>query len=112
MSHGTSGGGANKSEHDFPALRDFFSGYLHQDFREEYSSAAQAGAAFCKDATHDQITAVQAEWKAWRITQEGLTSSARAAAIRKLGGAWQPRSNADLDALERALGAAKSDNPQ
>lgn len=109
MSHGKTTGGAGKPERGFPALRDFFSGYLHQDFREEYRSAVEAATAFRDDATQAELTAVQREWKVWRKTQEGFSSSELAAAIRKLGGAWQPRSDADLAALEQAFGPAKND---
>jgi len=30
---------AAKRTPEFPALREFFAGYLHQDFRDEYGSA-------------------------------------------------------------------------
>ena len=33
---------AAKRTPEFPALREFFSGYLHQDFRDEYGSAVAA----------------------------------------------------------------------
>jgi len=93
----------HNSAPDFPALRDFFSAYLHQDFRDEYGSAPGAARAFCGDAQPEEFAAVCSEWVAWR---KGLGNSSPediAAAVRRLGGTWQPQSSSDLDALERAL---------
>src|SRR5260370_42222054 len=49
---------------DFPALRAFFEGYLHQDFRDEYGSAVGAARAFWKDASDSELAAVRKEWRA------------------------------------------------
>ena len=38
---------------EFSALQDFFSGYLHEDFSEEYGSASEALEAFLSDASGD-----------------------------------------------------------
>ena len=94
---------AKKEHAKFPALREFFSGYLHQDFRDEYGSAAGAAEAFRKDASEAEIQAVRKEWKTWR--EELLKSSGDeiAAATRQLGAAWRPQNVADLDKVEKAL---------
>src|ERR1700746_1342517 len=92
-----------KQEPAFMALRDFFSGYLHQDFRDEYGSAVAAAAAFCNDAQSDDLAAVRKEWNAWRKQLDRTARDAAATDIRKLGGAWQPQNLADLDAVGRAL---------
>ena len=94
-----------KSAADFPALRGFFEGYLHQDFRDEYDSAAGAVQAFREDASDSELAAVRKEWKKWRA---GLSSAAMdeiAQATRKLGAAWQPQVAEDLDHVETALNA-------
>ena len=92
-----------KQEPAFMGLRDFFSGYLHQDFRDEYGSAVAAALAFCKDARPDELTAVRKEWNVWRTRLDTAAPDAAATAIRKLGGAWQPHNLAELDDLGRVL---------
>ena len=84
-------------------LRDFFSGYLHQDFRDEHGSAVAAAVAFCKDAQPDELAAVRKEWNLWRKRLDAAAPDAMATAIRELGGAWQPQNLADLEAVGRAL---------
>jgi len=92
-----------KQEPAFMGLRDFFSGYLHQDFKDEYGSAVAAAASFCKDAQPDELAAVRKEWDLWRKQLDAAAPDAAATAIRELGGAWQPQNLADLDAVGRAL---------
>jgi len=105
----TSGKDASrKSEPEFAALGGFFSAYLHQDFRDEYGSAVAAAAAFSNDAEPQQIRAVVEEWKTWRAQLVNSSPAEAAAAIRALGGAWQPETLAGLDELGRALEAGKS----
>ena len=36
---------------DYPTLSDFFSAYLHQDFRNEYGSATKAAKHYLADAS-------------------------------------------------------------
>src|SRR5579863_8458790 len=92
-----------KQEPSFMALRDFFSGYLHQDFRDEHGSAVAAAEAFCNDAQSDELAAVRKEWDVWRKQLDATAPDVAATAIRKLGGVWQPQSLADLDAVGQAL---------
>lgn len=47
---------------DFPALRSFLRGYLHQDMKDEYGSPAEAAAEFYTDADPDERSAVAREW--------------------------------------------------
>ena len=47
---------------DFPALRSFLRGYLHQDMKDEYGSAVEAAREFCRDADAEERTAVAREW--------------------------------------------------
>jgi hypothetical protein len=46
---------AAKRTPEFPALREFFSGYLHQDFHDEYGSAVGAAQAFRRDASDSEV---------------------------------------------------------
>ena len=105
MTSGKKKRGAGKSAADFPALREFFSGYLHQDFQDEYGSAAGAAKAFRNDASETEIEAVRCEWKAWRAGLGKASTDEIAEAARKLGAAWQPQTLEDLDRVETALNA-------
>ncbi len=88
---------------DFPALRPFFEGYLHQDFRDEYGSAVGAARAFRKDASDSELAAVRKEWKEWRAGLARASADEIAQATRKLGAAWHPQVAEDLDQVEAAL---------
>ena len=94
---------AKKGSTDFPALRDFFSGYLHQDFRDEYGSAAGAAEAFRQDASESDLRAILQEWKKWRKSLEHASLDEIATATGSLGAAWQPQSLADLDRIAQSL---------
>jgi len=96
---------------DFAALAGFFSAYLHQDFRDEYGSAAAAAAAFSNDAEPQEVAQVNQEWKTWRAQLGKFMPEQAAAAIRKLGGAWQPLTPGDLDELGRVLKSGNSPKP-
>jgi hypothetical protein len=101
---------SGKGVPEFPALREFFSGYLHQDFRDEYGSAAAAVEAFRRDASGTEIEAVRHEWKAWREKLGKTPVSEIAQAARKFGASWQPQGEDDLDAVETALTAKESNS--
>lgn len=88
---------------DFPALREFFSAYLHQDFRDEYGSASAAAHAFRKDANNSELAAVRKQWKAWRSSLAGASAETIAQAARKLGAGWRPQGDGDLDDVQMAL---------
>jgi hypothetical protein len=94
---------AANSVSEFPALREFFSGYLHQDFCDEYGSAAGAATAFRKDASDAEIKAVRKEWEQWRTALARASAAQLVSELRKLGANWQPHSQADLDELEKSL---------
>ena len=88
---------------DYPALREFFPAYLHQDFAEEYGSAVEAVKSFLADASGDEILQVQEEWKAFRSAFCDATFSQMRAAIGRLGGAWSPGNEAELRELDKTL---------
>lgn len=75
---------------EFPGLREFFSAYLHEDFRDEYGSAAGAAKAFCADASSEEAAQAREEWARLRKILAGLPISELQAALHRLGGAWQP----------------------
>jgi hypothetical protein len=97
-----------KSKADFPALRTFFEGYLHQDFHDEYGSAVGAVEAFRRDASDSEVRAVRQEWNAWRTALGQASSEEIAKTVRQLGSAWRPASTADLDQVGAALAEGHS----
>ena len=94
---------SEKGATEFHALRQFFSGYLHQDFGDEHGSAAGAAEAFRSDASESELEAVRREWKAWRAALGQAPISEIGAAARKLGAGWQPQGTQELDLVEAAL---------
>ncbi len=105
-SHKQSGNRSNtkSTASGFPSLRQFFSGYLHQDFADEYGSAVDAAKAFRADAAPADLKQLQLEWKTWRASLKDLSAAALASELRQLGAGWAPPSAQALDEVGTALG--------
>lgn len=97
--------GGQKTKKEFPALRDFFSAYLHQDFVDEYGSVAGAVKGFLKDANKQEAAAVRSEWKKWRAQRKNRSLDQIQAEVRTLGGDWLPQSIEELAMVDEALKA-------
>ena len=93
---------------NFPSLLEFLPAYLHQDFGEEYGSAAKAVAALVSDASGDQIHDVKEEWKALRQQFSGHPLHSLQLALEKLGAAWQPQSEQEVQAVDEILSQAQA----
>jgi hypothetical protein len=90
---------------EYPGLREFFSAYLHEDFRDEYGSAAGAARAFCEDASHPQARQARQEWARMRKSFTGRAIPEWQEALRKLGGSWQPQTEEELQSLDVVFSA-------
>jgi hypothetical protein len=88
---------------DFPTLHEFFAAYLHQDFRNEYGSATKAARQYVKDAAPEQVQSLHDDWQRFREKLAGQPLATVQAAIRKLGAAWLPDSEAAFTQLDAAL---------
>lgn len=88
---------------DYPRLGEFFDGYLHQDFRDEYGSAVAAAKAYCDDGSHQQVVEAQSEWARLRKNLAGQSMGKWQEALRKLGGAWQPQTEDDLVSFDKVF---------
>jgi hypothetical protein len=77
------------SNHDLPALHEFFCGYLHQDTLAEYGGALAAAAQFRADADEAQATAVQREFTQLRSSIDADDLAAINAAVEQHGAAYQ-----------------------
>jgi hypothetical protein len=91
------------SAEDYPTLSEFFSAYLHQDFRNEYGSATKAAKQYIADAAPDQAELLRNEWQGLRAKLGGQPLPVVQAAVRKLGAAWLPDSEAALKQIDAAL---------
>jgi hypothetical protein len=88
---------------EFPALQDFLSAYLHEDFGEEYVSAAEAVNAFFAEASGDQVEDVREEWLRLRESLMGHSFGEIQNAIRRLGAAWQPSNEEEWRSVDEIL---------
>jgi len=79
---------------EFPALKEFFSGYLHEDFNDEYGSAAIAARAFRGDASPEESAQARVEWAKLRKILTGRSIQEVQTLLEKMGGSWRPQ---DLD---------------
>jgi hypothetical protein len=93
---------------DYPALLEFVPAYLHQDFGEEYGSAAAAVAAFLADASGDEILQVKEEWQRLHQVLGHRSLGEWQAALRQLGGAWQPQSMQEVQSVSEILSRAEA----
>lgn len=104
--------GAKKSNHfepeGYPALMEFLPAYLHEDFGEEYGSAARAFAAMVSDANGGQIRNVKEEWTALRQVFLGKPLSDMQSGLAQLGAAWRPQSEHELQAVDEILSRAEA----
>ena len=105
-------GDAKKPHHfepeSYPALMEFLPAYLHEDFGVEYGSAARAFAALVSDANGDQIRNVKEEWQALRQALSGRTLPELQESLARLGAAWQPHSEEELQSVDEILRQAEA----
>lgn len=83
----------------YPQLRQFFEGYLHEDFVQEHRSPAGALRAFEADASAAELRRFRAEAKRLlaRVESEDLDDMRELLAA--LGSRWAPRSRAAVRKL-------------
>lgn len=92
----------------YPALLEFLPAYLHEDFVEEYGSAAKAFEALVADATGDQIRNVKDDWREFRRALSGRPLDSLQKALAALGSAWQPQSAQELQAVDEILSRSEA----
>jgi hypothetical protein len=95
---------AEVSAADYPALRQFLRGYLHEDWREEYDSAADAARQFAEDAEAGERRQLALEWQTFREhTKNWSLATVNKALSEALGGSWRVVDPKELDAVSQVL---------
>ena len=84
---------------DFPALRRVFSGYLHEDFLEEYGTPIAASRAFLADADNSERQRFSAETRRFLERTARLKFNEARALLARLGCRWTPPSRKAMIAL-------------
>ena len=85
---------------EFPVLQEFFSGYLHEDFNDEYGSAASAARAFRGDASPEESAQARLEWAKLRKILTGRSMPEIQISLEKMGGAWRPQDLEEFHSLD------------
>jgi hypothetical protein len=88
---------------EFPALRRVFSGYLHEDFLDEYTTPEAALQGFLEDADAAERLRFRTEARRFLERTAELGIEDLRALIARLGCRWVPPSR---EALVAALSAA------
>jgi hypothetical protein len=84
---------------DFPELRRAFTGYLHEDFLQEYETPATALRAFQDDADEGEKQRFRTEARRFLDRTAGLDFDEVRALMTRLGCRWIPASREALTAL-------------
>ena len=87
----------------FPALTQFLSGYLHQDFVLDHKTPEGARDAFLKDANARERAAVAGEFEQFLSSGQTLSWADLRTGFSALGGAWTPKSRAALNDFARGF---------
>jgi hypothetical protein len=85
----------------YPAIKAFVRGYLHQDAVAEYVSAERAAERFCHDADRSQTDQLRSEWTRFRshhVNLEDINSS-----LEQLGCAWRFESTEEFRRMIHAF---------
>jgi hypothetical protein len=88
---------------DFPALREFLRGYLHQDWQDEHGSVEAAIRQFRQDTDDEQQQKVAEQWQLFRRQTRDLRLEEIRDLLQSLGSAWYPASNDELEIVTRVL---------
>lgn len=89
---------------DFPELRRFFAGYLHEDFVVEHGTPAAALRAFVADANASERQRLRDEAKRFLALMKDMEFDDAVARVDKLGSRWVPESRAELVRLFERMG--------
>lgn len=92
---------------EFPELQRVFSGYLHEDFHEEYATPAAALRSFYEDANPDERQRLRSEASRLLDRIDRIPMTGLRALLSALGCRWMPPSRKALVALLAEIAARK-----
>ena len=84
---------------EFPELQKAFSGYLHEDFREEYASPAAAMRGYLDDADATERRRLREDARRLLERIDGISMSELRMLMSMLGCRWTPPTRRSLVAL-------------
>ena len=88
----------------YPLLRQFFGGYLHQDFPEEYGSVAGALRRYREDAGADEFARFAAEWNTFLAETRDLEAAEIDNILStEFGGSWRVASSQEIARFTEAV---------
>lgn len=95
---------ANAWKARYSLLHQFFRGYLHQDFPEEYGSIAGALRQYHADAGDSEFARFRREWEAF-LAETGKLSASEIDRIfsEGFGGSWHVASRREIDRFTEAV---------
>lgn len=82
---------------EYPAIRAFVRGYLHEDALPEHGTARAAAQQFCRDADQTQIHELRREWKQFRRRHTSLNDINHS--LHQLGSAWLFHTMGEFDQM-------------
>jgi len=91
---------------EYPAIRAFVRGYLHQDAAAEYGSARAAAQQFYRDADQTQIHQLRREWNQFRRRNISLNDINHS--LHQLGCAWLFRTMGEFEQMLNATPGPRS----
>ncbi len=90
----------------WPAVVQFFRGYLHQDAGAEHVSIEEAFAAFWRDASAAEREAFAAEWRTLTARLSGRAWHRVSGPLETLGLSWMPGGGGGFSRLRKQVDAA------
>lgn len=88
---------------NWPALRQFVRGYLHEDWKQEHGTFERVVRQFCSDAGEEERRRVLAEWLQFIAANKDLSAETIGRQLREMGSAWQPAGLSDITQVTEAL---------
>ncbi len=88
----------------YPLLHQFFRGYLHQDFPEEYGSIAGALRQYRADAGEEEFARFASEWNGLLSETSELSAADIDRILSELGGSWHVASRREINRFTSAIG--------
>lgn len=88
---------------DYPALRSFLRGYLHEDMKDEYGSPEEAAREFCSDSSGEEHAAVASEWSRFLAQTHGQSIDTINKILTGPLGSSQTLTEEDISRISAAL---------